>query len=137
MHRLPKVECHRSGRCDSRTQGIQFPGWFSYQIQMHLDDQEKTAFVKECGVFFIIVMTFGLKISPTTFQRIIMEIFGDYILAFMHIFLNEFVVYNQKTEHLYHLRMCLEKCQTARLSLNTAKCAFLVTNGVLMGHIVG
>ena len=50
---------------------------------MHQDDQEKTAFVTEWGVFVIVVMMFGLKTAPTTFQRILMEIFDDYIPAFM------------------------------------------------------
>ena len=47
------------------------------------EDQEKTPFVTEWGVFVVVVMMFGLKTAPTTFQRIIMEIFGEYILAFM------------------------------------------------------
>ena len=34
------------------------------------------------------------------------------------------------------LRLCLDRCRQARLSLNPAKCAFLVTNDNLLGHIV-
>ena len=45
------------------------------QVQMHLDDQENTAFVIEWGVFVALVMMFGLKTTPTTFQRVIQEIF--------------------------------------------------------------
>ena len=65
------------------------------QIRMHLADQEKTAFVTEWGVFVAIVMMFRLKTVPTTFQRIIMEIFGEYIPGFMQVFLNDFVVYSR------------------------------------------
>jgi hypothetical protein len=50
------------------------------QIRMAEEDQEKTAFVTEWGVFVAVVMMFGLKTAPTTFQRIIMEIFEEYIL---------------------------------------------------------
>jgi hypothetical protein len=32
--------------------------------------------------------------------------------------------------------LCLKKCREARLSLNPAKCAFAVTSGMLLGHIV-
>ena len=53
------------------------------QIRMHPVDQEKTAFVTECGLFVEVVMMFGLKTAPTTFQRIIMEVFGEYIPPFM------------------------------------------------------
>jgi hypothetical protein len=53
------------------------------QIRMAEEDQEKTAFVTEWGVFVAVVMMFGLKTAPTTFQRIIMEIFEEYIPRFM------------------------------------------------------
>ena len=53
------------------------------QIGMHPVNHDKTAFVTEWGVFVAVVMMFGLKMAPTTFQRIIMEIFGEYIPGFM------------------------------------------------------
>ena len=77
------------------------------QIRMRLADQEKTAFVTEWGVFVAVVMMFGLKMAPATFQRIIMEIFGEYIPGFMHVFLYDFAVYSRQKEHLDHLRLCL------------------------------
>ena len=53
------------------------------QVRMHPDDQEKIVFVTDWGVYVAIVMMFGLKTAPATFQRTIMEIFGEYIPAFM------------------------------------------------------
>ena len=79
---------------------------------------------------------FGLKTAPTTFQRVIQEIFGDYIPAFMKLFLDDFVVYSQKSELFEHLQLCLEHCWQGQLSLNPAKCTFRVTSGALLGHIV-
>ena len=79
---------------------------------------------------------FGLKTAPTTFQRTITEIFGEYIPAFMQVFLDDFVVYGTRAKHLAHLRLYLEHCHTSRLSLNLAKCAFGFTSGALLGHIV-
>ena len=73
------------------------------QIRMHPDDQEKTTFITEWGVFVAIVMMFGLKTAPTTFQRIITEIFGEFIPAFMQVFLDDFVVYGRRADHLVHL----------------------------------
>ena len=103
---------------------------------MHPNNKEETTFVTEWEVFVAVMMMFGLKTTPIMFQRIIMEIFGEYILAFMQVFLDDFVVYIQRTEHLDHLQMCLEKCRSARLSQNLAKCAFGVTNDTLLGHIL-
>ena len=63
------------------------------QVRMHPDDQEKTTFVTDWGVYVAVVMMFRLKTAPTTFQRTITEIFGDYIPAFMQVFLDDFAVY--------------------------------------------
>ena len=106
------------------------------QVCMHPEDQEKTAFVTEWGVFVVAVMMFGLKTAPTTFQRIISEVFEEYIPTFVQVFLDDFAVYEMCKDHLHYLRLCLEQCHAARLSLNPAKCAFDVTSGTLLGHIV-
>ena len=41
------------------------------------------------GVFMAVVLMFGLNTALTMFQRIIVEIFGE----FMQVFLDEFAVY--------------------------------------------
>ena len=74
-------------------------------VRMHPDDQEKTTFVTEWGVFVVIAMMFGLKTAPTTFQRVIQEIFHEYIPTFMQVFLDDFAVYSRKTDHFDHLRL--------------------------------
>ena len=53
------------------------------QIRMHPGDHEKMAFVMEWNVFVAVLMMLSLKTAPTKFQRIIMEIFGEYIPTFM------------------------------------------------------
>ena len=73
------------------------------QIWMHPDDQEKTTFATEWGVLIAIVMMFGLKKTLTTFQRVIMEIFAEYIPTFMQLFFYDFAVYIRRTDHLEHL----------------------------------
>ena len=65
---------------------------------MHPDDQEKTTFVIEWGVFVAIFMMFELKTAPATFQQIIVKIFDDYISAFMQVFLDNFAVYGWQIE---------------------------------------
>ena len=55
-----------------------------------------------------VVMMFGLKTAPTTFQCIITEIFGEYIPGFLQVFLDDFAVYDGRAEHLRHLWLYLE-----------------------------
>ena len=49
------------------------------QVRMHPNDQEKTPFVTDWGVYVAVAMLFGLKTAPATFQRTIIEMFGEYI----------------------------------------------------------
>ena len=73
------------------------------QVRTHSEDQEKTTFVTEWGVFVAGVMMFDLKTAPAMFHRVIHEIFIDYILEFMQVFLDDFAVYSRKADHLEHL----------------------------------
>ena len=67
-----------------------------------LTNEKKTTFVTKWGVFITVVMMFGLKTTLATFQRIITEIFGEYIMAFMQVLFEDFVVYGARAEHLQH-----------------------------------
>ena len=88
------------------------------------------------GVFVAELMMVGLKTAPATFQCITTEIFNEYIPTFIQVLLDDFVVYGQPLEHMTQLRLCLDRCRQAWLSLNPAKCAFLVTSGNLLRHII-
>ena len=75
---------------------------------MHPDDQEKTTFVTHWEVFVIVVLMFGMKTAPVTFQRMITEIFDEYIMPFKQVFLDDFAIYSSQLEHPEQLRRCLE-----------------------------
>ena len=90
--------------------------FWTRKIRMHPEDQENPAFVTEWGVFVAVVMMFGLKTTSATFQRIIMEIFCEFIPAFKHVFLEDFTMYSREGEHLQHLQLCLEKYRGYRLA---------------------
>ena len=47
------------------------------QILMHPDDQEKTAFIIERGIFCYKVIPFGLKNVSATYQRLVNKMFAD------------------------------------------------------------
>ena len=60
------------------------------------EDREKTAFITEWGAFVFLVMAFGLKNAPAMFQRMVQEIFEDYLLIFMQVFLDDFSVFGSR-----------------------------------------
>ena len=81
-------------------------------------------------------MMFGLKNSLATFQQMVQEIFDDYQMDFMKVFIGDFSVASDRAKQLFHLRLCLQTCRDTKLKLNPTKCAFTVKTGVLLRHII-
>ncbi|KAL2631182.1 hypothetical protein R1flu_015868 [Riccia fluitans] len=106
------------------------------QVSVAERDREKTAFITEWGAFAYRVMPFGLKNAPSTFQRVVTTAFEEYLNEFMQTYLDDFTIYGSRTDHLGHLRKCLEKCRKFSISLNPDKSVFGVSSGVLLGHII-
>ena len=113
-------------------------GYSGYnQIEIALEDQEKTTFTCPFGTFAFRKMPFGLCNAPGTFQRCMMGIFSDMIEIILEIFMDDFSVFGDSFEScLENLRKVLERCQEKNLVLNWEKCHFMVTQGIVLGHIV-
>ena len=113
-------------------------GYSGYnQIEIVLDDQEKTTFICPFGTFGFRKMPFGLCNAPGTFQRCMMGIFSDMIEIILEIFTDDFSVFGDSYEGgLENLCKVLERCQEKNLVLNLEKCHFMVTQGIVLGHIV-
>ena len=111
--------------------------FFSYhQVHIHENDWYKTAFITEWSAYVWVVMPFGLKNAPPTYQRIVNQIFKDYLNDFMKLYLDDFNVYSDIETHLPKLRLVFEHCQMYGVSLNLDKCIFYVPSSVILGYIV-
>ena len=71
-----------------------------------------------------------------TFQRGVMTIFAEFLNNFMKVFLNDFSIYEIKTDHIKHLKVCLQRCRECGLSLNPEKCMICVISEMSLGHVV-
>ena len=113
-------------------------GYSGYnQIEIALEDKEKTTFTCPFGTFAFRKMPFGLCNAPGTFQLCMMGIFSDMIEHILDIFTDDFSVFGDSYEGcLENLRRVLERCQEKNLVLNWEKCHFMVTQGIVLGHIV-
>jgi hypothetical protein len=60
-----------------------------HQISITLEDRYKTTFVTNWGAYIWVVMPFGIKNGPPTYQRAITKAFCEYIDVFMKIFLDD------------------------------------------------
>ena len=107
------------------------------KIEIALEDQEKTTFTCPFGTFAFRKMPFGLCNTSGTFQRCMMGIFNDMIEHILEILMKDFSIFGDSYEGcLKNLRRVLERCQEKNLVLNWEKCHFMVTQGIVLGHIV-
>ena len=105
------------------------------QIQIALEDQDKTTFMCPWGTFPYRVLPFGLCNAPTTFQRAVLGIFSDLIQDCMEIYIDDFTTYGDEYDQaLDNLDEVLTICQDTNLSLSNEKCKMLMTEGIVLGH---
>ncbi|XP_060177823.1 uncharacterized protein LOC132607758 [Lycium barbarum] len=111
-------------------------GYSGYnQINIALEDQEKTTFTCPYGTFAFSRMPFGLCNAPATFQRCMMSIFSDMVEDFLEVFMDDFsVVGDSLDDCLGHLGQVLKRCEETNLVLNWEKCHFMVKEGIVLGH---
>ena len=113
-------------------------GYSGYnQISIAPEDQEKTTFTCPFGTFAFRRMPFDLCNALGTFQRCMMSIFSDLAEEVMEIFMDDFTVYGSSFEQcLHNLGTVLQRCKDKNLALNWEKCHFMVTEGIVLGHMI-
>jgi hypothetical protein len=79
------------------------------QIQITLEDQDKSTFTYPWGTFAYRVLPFGLCNAPTTFQRAILSIFNDLINEGIEVYMDDFTPYGDDFDQaLNNLEKVLE-----------------------------
>ena len=82
-------------------------------------------------------MPFGLCNALGAFQRCMMGIFSDMIENIMEIFMDDFSIFGDSYEgYLENFKRLLERCEEKNLVLNWEKCHFMVTQVIVLGHVV-
>nr|CAN68648.1 hypothetical protein VITISV_002821 [Vitis vinifera] len=112
-----------------------YSGYF--QIEIDVEDQEKTTFTCPFGTYTYRRMPFGLCNAPATFQRCMLSIFSDMVERIMEVFIDDITIYGGTfKECLVNLEAVLKRCIEKDLVLNWEKCHFMVHQGIVLGHII-
>ena len=106
------------------------------QVFIRLVDQLKTTFTIEWGTFAFTRMLFGLCNAPGTFQRLMMDIFRDFLRHFLEVFIDDFAMFSSQTDHLEYLTKTFQQCRETNLKLHPGKCFFGMESQILLGHVV-
>lgn len=112
-----------------------------WQVRMHPNSVEKTAFVTPQGLHEFRVMPFGLTNAPGVFQRLMEKVLAglnpedgpDYVA----VYIDDVLVFSRTLDdHLVHLRHVIQRIRDAGLKLKPSKCRFIREEVEYLGHMV-
>lgn len=106
-----------------------------HQIRMAEEDVHKTAFVTPFGQYVWRVMPFGLTNAPSTFQRMMNEVFAKFLHKFVVVYLDDILIYSKnQEEHRQHVKQVLTLLREHELIAKAKKCFFFQTHLKFLGH---
>ncbi|KAL7880767.1 hypothetical protein SRHO_G00030210 [Serrasalmus rhombeus] len=136
-HPLPRVDDtldRLAGACVFSTIDLTAGYW---QIPLHPQDKEKTAFSTGTGLFHFRMMPMGISNAPPSFQRLM-----ELVLRGLHwniclIYLDDIIVYSTDfAQHLQHLKEVFQRFRSAGLKLKPSKCHLACSSVTFLGHQV-
>ncbi|KAL0175487.1 hypothetical protein M9458_027817, partial [Cirrhinus mrigala] len=82
-------------------------------------------------------MPYGLSISPAVFQTFMNEVFREYLLRFVGIYIDDILIYSRnKAEHRQHVQQVLHKLREHQLFLKLEKCEFHQPSVQFLGYVI-
>ncbi|MBW0533984.1 hypothetical protein O181_073699 [Austropuccinia psidii MF-1] len=94
--------------------------------------------IVHCGLYEYLRMLFGIKNSPSHFQRMMNEIFTDELSeGWLIIYIDDIIVCSKTwEEHMNRLSRVLKKIQSVTLKISLNKCHFGFQELKELGHVV-
>ena len=106
-------------------------------VRIKEGDEYKTAFRTRYGHFEYLVMPFGLKNAPATFQHFINDVLSEYLDEFAISYIDDILIFsNSLEEHHVHVRRVLKKLLENNLYVKLEKCEFDVTETSFLGYML-
>ena len=107
-----------------------------WQIMVHPDSIERTAFATTDGIYEFLRLPFGLKNSAASFNRLMRKVLGD--LTGVGCFVDDIILFTDTwIEHTELLQEVFRRLRVAGLTVKPSKCTVGFTEVEFVGHKVG
>ncbi|UYV63768.1 K02A2.6-like [Cordylochernes scorpioides] len=145
LNDITKKNSYPLPRIDDTLTTLAGSSWFStldlksgyWQVGMHPEDKEKTAFSTGSGLYQFTVMPFGLCNAPATFERLIELVLKGLTWKTCLVYLDDIMVMGRTfEEHLRNLQEVFDRFRANNLALNPKKCQLFQKSVKFLGHIV-
>src|SRR3954471_19661356 len=147
VNTVTKIDAYSLPRIDDLLDSLGGANWFTtldlasgyWQVAMHPDDIEKTAFITSHGLYEFLVMPFGLNNAPGTFQRLMNWVLRDYLGMFVAVYLDDVIIYTKGAFelHIDHIKQVFQTLREVSLKIKLKKCDFCQPALKFLGHVVG
>ena len=108
-----------------------------FQLPIHENDKEKTAFITQDGLWEFNVLPQGVTNGPPTFQRTMHNLIGNGRWDYVMVYLDDILIFSRTfDEHKRHLNEILSLLSKAKFQVNPAKCTIAVHEIDFLSHTI-
>ncbi len=145
LNAITRKDSYPLPRIDETLEALAGAEWFStldlqsgyWQVELHPEAKERTAFSTGRGLWQFKVMPFGLCNAPATFERLMEQVLAGLPLSVCLVYIDDILVPGRTFQQgICNLREVLTRLRSAKLKLSPKKCVLFQREVRYLGHVV-